>query len=241
MRTDRLPKDWILAPAIDLELKQYLLLAYLQRVEGRFSDRKLYPELHEVQAHLDDLQELHDVRESLLDSLPRTLLGIDLRDGTLVRERTEDPEVIGVITEVIGFALPRMQETLTVGEQLRHELAQCIHFAPVGLLPLDAREGYLLLRNGREALVYAYAMPIYREVAPERFYRSVVTQYVSSFSIGLATSYERIKMDLVRRRSELPNPAMFSVEADLELPRMETFMPLAKQLVYRYITSESGH
>lgn len=238
MDTRRLPKDWVLAPAIDLELKQYLLLAYLQRVEHRFSERKLYPELHDLQAHLGDLQELSDLKEQLLALLPRTVTGIDPEEGVLNYAVQDEPEVFTVIADVIGFALPRLQHALDLGEQLRQDLSMHVHFSPVGLLPLDAREGYLLLRDGSKALVYAYSLPFYREAVQERLYRSVVTQYVSTFSVGLATTYEAIKLDLVRRHCGSPHPAMFSFESDLDLPRMETLMPLAKQLVHRYITGD---
>ena len=48
-----LPRDWVCRPALDLELKQYLLLAYLQRVNARFAELKLYPYLDELLGHVE--------------------------------------------------------------------------------------------------------------------------------------------------------------------------------------------
>lgn len=46
-----LPLDWAFRPTLDVEMKHYILLGYLQRVQARFSERKLYPHLNELRAH----------------------------------------------------------------------------------------------------------------------------------------------------------------------------------------------
>ena len=114
-------------------------------------------------------------------------------------------------------------------------MAEGIHFSPVGVLPLRSHEGWLLLRSGREARVYNFAMPLLRESSEEFQYRSVVTRYVTSYTMGIACTYEYIKADLVKHHRHLPAPATFAFEADRELPYIETYMPLAKQLVYDHI------
>ena len=50
-----LPQGWAYAPSIDLELKQYTLLGYLQRIQGRFDEYKLYPHLEHIQAQVAEL------------------------------------------------------------------------------------------------------------------------------------------------------------------------------------------
>ena len=200
-----LEQDWLLAPGFDLELKQYVLLGYLQRVEARFSERKLYPHLDELWAHAKRLTQLQQHLQSTNEALG----------------------------DVIDFALPELRVMLDEGRELRRSLSSRIHFSPVGLLPIHTHEGYLLLRQGREARVYEYRVPLFHGTAEGLQYQSVRTRYLDSYQVSLANTYEHIKSDLVRRVRQLPHPATFVFEAEIGLPHIETFMPLVKQLVHQ--------
>ncbi|MBL7963842.1 MAG: hypothetical protein JNM31_08350 [Flavobacteriales bacterium] len=235
-----LDKDWIIAPALDLELKQYLVLAYLQLVKARFGEQKLYPHLEDLRSHLEHLEELRRQKEELDAALPRKLVGLDLRNNRLERAPLEDASWPALIDEVIAFALPGLQRALREGQDLKGEIAEHIRFEPVGVLPLDPRVGYLLLREGREARAYAYSVTLFRSAQDELRYHSVHTRYVTSYTVGLACHYGTIKSDLVRRNSGLPNPATFVFETDLTIPRVETFLPLAKQLMIEQVVRGPG-
>ena len=107
MAQAQLPKDWILLPAIDRELKHYTLLAYLQRVRKRFAERKLYPYLLDVADHLNDLLELQKRAEGLRATMPRDITGLDPRTGTVAYAPLPEPTgALGVIDEVIDDAVP---------------------------------------------------------------------------------------------------------------------------------------
>ena len=77
MEQSTLSQDWAFRPALDVELKHYILLGYLQRVEARFAERKLYPHLHEVRTHLDELLRVKrsksDLARAFLDCVAREL------------------------------------------------------------------------------------------------------------------------------------------------------------------------
>ncbi len=230
-----LPSDWILAPGLDLELKQYVLLGYLQRVQAQFGQHKLYPHLDELRGHLERLRALRQQRADLASLLDREVIGMDIERAEVIRARHDEHALLRVIDEVQAFAIPELRTLMGEGNDLRQELSAHIHFSPVGLLPLHAREGYLLLRQGREARVYAYHVPLVRYTAvPEPRY-PLRTNYLATFPIGLTHTYEQIKSELVRSFRELPNPATFVFETDIALPHIETFMPLAKQLVVEHL------
>ena len=225
-----LPKDWLTSTGIDRELHRYLVLSFAQRVGERFRERKLYPYLHEVKDHAADLNALlGDLAAAKV--LSHDVAGLDLERGRIVYKETSDDEWLGAIADTIGFALPRLKELLEEGDGLRRELEARIRFEPVGVLPLNTRDGYLLLREAHEARVYAYAVPLCQGGRDDLRYMSVNTRYVTSYSVSLACHYEHIKADLVRSARHLPNPATFVFESELAIPRVETYLPLAKQLV----------
>ncbi|HMC96064.1 MAG TPA: hypothetical protein VKG92_00280 [Flavobacteriales bacterium] len=220
---------------MDLESLQYTLLAYLQRVEARFKERKLYPYLDDLRAHTDELVRLRRKKEELARNIPGELLGFDPRSGMPVHERPADDQWLGAIDEVIDFAIPGLRRAWNEGSGLRQEIAGHIHFAPVGLWPLSTHEGWLLLRTGKEARVYGYTMPLLLDRTEEHAARYPLTRFVASYTLGSACTYEHIKADLIDKHRSLPNPATFVFETDLRLPHIETFMPLAKQLVYEHV------
>ena len=101
-----LPQGWAYAPSIDLELKQYTLLGYLQRIQGRFDEYKLYPYLEHIQAQVAELRQLRNDKRAWADRLHGELTGFDPSTGALIHERPLQGELLRVIDEVIAFAVP---------------------------------------------------------------------------------------------------------------------------------------
>lgn len=235
MAITSLPKDWAFAPALDAELKRYLLLAYMQWVESCFAARKLYPHLAELDGHLTELHRLRADLERMQRALGGEIAGFDASSGQVLREPPPSDPWLGVVEEVISMAIPTLQGLLRDGQALREEIAKGIQFGPIGLLPLDARAGWLLLRAGRDANVYSFELPWVSGPQADDPITRLRTRYVTTFTMGIATTFERIKGELIVRHPELPNPAVFAFETDLSLPRIETYMPVAKQLLYEVI------
>lgn len=237
--TGGLANDWAYSPAFDLELKQYTLLGYLQRVKARFAEHKLYPYLEQVRSHVHELTGLQRSKETLARGLGGTLLGFDPHTGQAVRARQPQPGLLDVVDEVIGFAVPGLMRVHEEGAQLREELFRHLRFSAIGLRPLHISEGWLLLCCGRDARAYRYSIPLLLEQQTDMSYRNVFTHYVTTYSLGVACTFDRIKSDLIERFPSMPNPATFAVETDRALPCIETFMPLAKHLVHAHVMAQA--
>lgn len=235
MANNGLPSDWVLRPAIDLELKQYTLLAYLQRVQQRFSETKLYPYLDELEAHHNELLRIQRTKGSLSESIHGDLIGFDPTTGNALYAQTQQPDMLGVIDEVIQFAIPGLRRMIANGSELRKELTSHIRFEPLGVQPLKPTEGWLFLGAGGETRVYHYAMPLLREHTEQYQYRSVVTRYHGTYPRSISNTYEHVRLALMGSRPDLPVPATFVFDSTSKIPYIETFMPLAKQLVYEHI------
>lgn len=241
MKTDlfsqQLPLDWAIRPVFDAELKEYLLLAYLQRVQARFNEHKLYPHLGELRLHLDELTRLRTRKEELQRELHGPLLGFDPHTGNALYEPPTENAELGVISAVVDMAVPGIQRTIAKGEDLRQELQARMRLEPIGVHPLNLSEGWLLVRDGSDARVYNYSIPLVQgSVSPEP-HRSVITRYVTTCTVSLSNTYEHIRAGLLALRRDLPNAATFVLEAPKDIPFLETRIPLARLLIHSMFTS----
>ncbi|MBK7945220.1 MAG: hypothetical protein IPJ85_07920 [Flavobacteriales bacterium] len=235
MDSMRLPLDWAFRPALDLELKQYILLAYLQRVRARFGEQKLYPHLDELKAHLLELDRMRAEKEKWSRELGNRLLGFNRATGAAMHEPVPQDGWLDLVDEVIDWSVPGLQRALMHGMQLREEVARRITFMPVGLLPLDPSNGWLLLRSGSDARAYAYWLSPIQAPVDQLQAARLRTRYIASYSVNLACTYDWIKSDLVRTHRIMPNPAVFAFETEKGIPCIETFLPLAKHLIYEQV------
>jgi len=56
----------------------------------------------------------------------------------------------------------------------------------------------------------------------------------------MVNTYENIKSELIRHKKELPNPAVYSIETELNYPVEETLLPVAKRSLVRYISNKAA-
>lgn len=229
----------IITHVMDEELEVYRLLAYLQRVDAHYRDHKLYPVLEELGLRIGQLRTLQERASELEARLGGELVGLDLARMELLRRKPAGPAEWAQVQRSVERALAALVEAHGRGHELRQELGGHVHMAPVGVVPLDVREGWLLLRQRNEALAYAYVLPLVREVPPPDRYRYVRTRYFATWTLSLSTTYEHIKAELARV-GPMPNPATFVFESDITLPRIETFLPLAKRITYEVVSAAAG-
>ena len=234
-----LEKNWVSEPEFDVELKEYLLLGYLKRVEVKFEQLRLYPYLDDIRIHLEDLYALKDeqlVWERILSS---DLIGLDIDNWSLkyLKPRLKEEDILEVINDIIDMAIPEMEKAWEKGQELKEDLLDSINITPVGLIPLNTNEGYILIRSWAETKVYAFNMHLFLEENDDDQYRSLITKYLHTFVNTPSNTPERIKAQLVRANPGLPNPATFLFRTESNIPHIESLMPLAKQLAYNYIMS----
>ena len=227
-----LPSDWMLIPSFDLEYKQYVLLAYLQRVRARFAEQKLFPHLPEVKEHLDAALELQQRKEAIARSLHGELKGFDPATGNAVHSTPANPWPLELVDRLIAFTLPGMRRLLEEGHTLWEDLCGSIRKIPIGVQPVEPVEGWLLLRKGSEARIYTYSTPWVRSSTGGHEGRCITTHFLATTTVGLHRPYEMIRNELIRRPDAPAMPATYAFEASVELPFVETFLPLAKQLIY---------
>ena len=179
-----------------------------------------------------------DLKQVLQQFFPKRLSKIDQERLQLLYERmVEDEEIMLQLEEIIQYAISRLGPTIRSGADIYEFVEERLSITPVGLIPLDNQEGYLFLSNGasRHTRVYQYRLSIFAK--HDEKYRAIKTEFLETRRRSIAHTYEHMKADLLRARTQLPNPAVYCVETELTYPLEETLLPIAKRRLVRYITN----
>jgi hypothetical protein len=133
-----------------------------------------------------------------------------------------------------------MKGAISNGTEIYEFVEGKLSIYPVGIIPLDNKEGYFFLSEGSYAQthVYQYRLSFF-EKHDER-YRSMRTEYINTWQRNIVNSYDHIKAELIRIKAELPNPAVYSIETELRFPVEETLLPVAKRTLVRYISTQAA-
>jgi hypothetical protein len=234
----QLSETWFAEGYIDFELKKYTLLSYLQQINKYFNENKLYPQLADVIFHYNNLVAFKENKKFLQEHFPKKLTGFQIEKlQTLYQQMIEDDELMKELEDIITYSADEMKTTISNGTEIYEFVEDKLSIAPVGLIPLDIQEGYFFLSagNSKSTRVYHYRLSIFEK--HDEKYRSIKTAFLEMLQRNLVNTYENIKYDLIRQRTQLTNPAVYSIETDLSFPVEETLLPIAKRCLVKYIST----
>ncbi len=148
-----------------------------------------------------------------------------------------DDELMQELEEIIQYASNRMKYTITSGTEIYEFVEDKLNIYPIGLVPIESNEGYFFLSSGEQLTtrIYRYRLNII-EKQQER-YRTMKTEYMGDYRRSFVNTYEGVKLNLIKEHKDLPNPAVYTIETELQFPIDETLLPIAKRSLVRYIMS----
>ncbi|RYF85039.1 MAG: hypothetical protein EON98_07645 [Chitinophagaceae bacterium] len=237
----QLSETWFAEGFIDFELKKYTLLSYLQQINQYFDANKLYPQLSDLIFHYNNIVAFRENKKYLQEHFPKKLTGIQIEKlQVLYEQMIEDNELMQELEDIIHFSAGKMKTTISNGTEIYEFVEENLTITPIGILPLDIQEGYFFLSagNNKATRVYQYRLSIF-EKHNENF-RAIKTSYIEMMQRSMVNTYENIKYDLIKTRSDLPNPAVYSIETELSFPVEETLLPIAKRSLVKFISQASA-
>jgi hypothetical protein len=232
----KLHDDWLTEGIFDFEYKKYVLLDYLQHINGEFTSNRLYPSLQDLKLHLETCTLLQSNKNAIRNSFPKTLKGLDMSAAKLVYEDTlHDDVYLSELNYILDFAIPRFSKAMNEGVDRLSEVGENIKISPVGIVPLRTEEGYLFFLNSYERMVtiFRYQLALYNEMR-ERYLKTVL---IDSVRTSIGTTIEQIKIDLTRKFQAWPNPATYVVESKYDYPLEETLLPVVQRLMVKQMNA----
>ena len=236
-----LSETWFAEGYIDFELKKYTLLAYLKEINKYFHESKLYPQLSDIIFHFNNLIAFRENKKFLQEHFPKKLTGIQMEKLQMLYEQMiEDNELMQELEDIINYSASEMKGTINNGVEIYEIVEDKIIINPIGIIPLDTKEGYFFLNttSQKQTLVYHYRLSFFEK--HDEKYRSMKTAYVNSWDKNFVNTFENIKSELIRYRHQLPNPAVYSIQIELGFPVEETLLPVAKRSLVKFITATAA-
>ena len=234
--SDGTNENWLTEGLLDAEYKEYVLLAWLQKIHADLKGVKLYPALAAV---IRKHRELMLIQEGLDKGREKgPVEGIDFARMQLLRRRMDGNQaLIQYLEELIQRSLPHLTATMNEGKNLYDMIDSRMEFSPIGVQPLHLREGYLLVTHGklsgRKLMAYRYTQS--RIERGGDAFLELSLKCVDSRPFSPAETAESVKWSLIRRYSDLPQPATFHVHTDWSVPVEPTLLPLARRRLLKEI------
>ena len=232
----KLNKDWLTDGLIDFEYKKYVILAYLQDIKKHFDRTRLYPFLEDLIFHYRNLQSIKQNKEIAEKTFPKELSKADLEKLKLSYKKVlKDDEVMQEIETIMEYALEKFDNVIKEGVEIYEFVEDNIKIEPVGIIPLYADEGYIMMTHSheKELHIYKYICTVFQNSTEAL--RGIHLKLMDIIEKSIFNTYENIKLSLSKTYRELPNPATFHLHSSLSFPIQETLLPVSKRAFVRYL------
>jgi len=223
----------------DVEATQYRILAALATQRKGFRQNSLYPALGELIELSGILETIRQNREQYRSSLPRTLTGVDLEHKRLLFDAVPaDEQAVERTFQLLTWAIPFLKELTDEGVAMFEFVHQNLTLDPVGIMPLYQDEGYVFVPNHRQNIIHVLKYELSLFSAESEQYRAMRTVEIEAHvRSSILETPEDLKLSLMELHREMPNPATFLMDTDLDFPFDETILPVAKRKLMRHLIS----
>lgn len=235
---ETLKPTWLTDGWIDFEYKKYMLLAYLKKASEAFGRVELYPTLSDLIFHYRNLLQLKENKRLLASSFPKELTSTGIKTLELTYKRmVEDDDLMKELESILEYSIPRIKSSVEEGSEVYEQIESHCEILPVGLIPLYTHAGYMFIAQppAADTDIYAYQITMFDHDNS----RGLHTRFLTRETRSLSNTYERMKMELVRSFTDMPNPCVYVVESKLKVPQEPTLLPIAKRLLIKHLAKEA--
>jgi hypothetical protein len=223
----------------DWEINQFKILGGIKEYRADFNRKKLYPSLANLIKLSSILEEILKQKGSMERSFPKELKGFDLINQRIVFESLDElsPD-LEFLFKLVDWAYPLVNKAIEEGTIVYDFVEKNMIIEQVGILPLYKEEGYFMVKDNiaSELQVHRYECSLFS--SGKEKYRALKTELIKTTKeYFIERTPEAIKHELIKENKDLPNPATFICETDLDFPFAETVFPIAKRKLMSQLAS----
>ena len=121
---DIIPITWYIESPIDFEHKQYVLLSYLQIVDGSFIDKKLSPHLLHMERMINEMTNFRKSFSNMKMRFDKERYMFFEDNSKLDGEKNE---LLEELIEIVDFSLPQVVTRINLGKSILHKNRQILY------------------------------------------------------------------------------------------------------------------
>ncbi|MBL7998170.1 MAG: hypothetical protein JNL32_05975 [Candidatus Kapabacteria bacterium] len=223
--------DYFTAPVDDAEKRQYDILGALQQRRSELSRTRLYPVIAELIELRETLQLLIEQKGKVDAAIPKQLTDVDWESKQLTyTQQHSDPQNLEKMFDLIEWSLPFLDAVIDEGKVLYDFVDENIILEDVGIVPMYTNEGYFFVPEHRSHIIHVLRYELSMLMSDGQHYRAMRTNEIEQVEEGgIIRTPEAIKLHIISTHRELPNPATFVCETELDFPYYETILPVVKR------------
>ena len=218
----------------DEEKARYLIQAELAAIRDHLRRRRLYPHLSRLVALRKLLVEIRTRFDELTAGLPDAMTAIDWESAEIRHQARFVPEGgLGAMHRLVVWVMPRLDELIEEGAAVHEFVESNMSLQQVGILPEYRQEGYMIIPDNRREHLNVFRFGVGLLPGGGATYKALKTRFLEGRKIrgGALPTLNAIKLDLIRRERELPNPATYFADTQLDFSFHQTILPVARRLL----------
>lgn len=224
----------------DMELAKYKFLAALNRTVESLHRSRLYPSFEELIDLVNGLNYLISSKTYLDASARRKI--IEYNDFGEPETDTDSvypqDNITKSLFDFIDWSMPKLNEALNEARAIYDFVNSNMKLEEVGICPLYENEGYFILPDPVKKTINIYRFKFSNIISAEIPLTAVKTILLETKANPKnEMKPERIKLELLEKYRDLPNPATFNVVTELDFPYDETILPVAKHKLVKLIAA----
>lgn len=234
----QLDPSWVYQDPIDFEHKKYTLLAYLQKLDKRFDELKIYPDFVELSLHLANLQSIS--KENTILTINKNFSSMD--DEILFKEliplrppKLEDNQQ-KEIDKTVKYSGQKIYEAFNVAKSLWNIVHESIsvHIRKNKNRIEDGR-GYIYYfkKNDGTTLIWEY------EIKKDKVHNETNKTFLNFIYSG--ETLDKTFIQIIEEKSTwnktdfFKDIPVFEAKCDQIFPLNETFVPMMKRALMAYV------
>jgi hypothetical protein len=232
-----LSENWLTEDLIDFEYKKYVVLDYIQKVESHFKEQKLYPDFAELIGHYKNLILLKNNTINLESKFKKSISSIDYTNLQLKYTSAINDDSLVELKKIVAFCEPLFEIELGKGKTIFDFAEQHIVADHIGILPIYKTEGYFVLQPYLSKSISVYSYEFSKINLLQQDVYGLQCAHYSTHTLSLDRTLDKLKLEIIEGNPLLPNPAVYLFKAKAALPNEETFLPIAKRLLYKKLAT----
>lgn len=144
---------WFLLPPIDMEHKYYILMDFLQSVEGDLERKKYSDQIQKINRIYNDLKSFQGFKK-LSD---KTIKGMTQEEIQKIKDLTVNISDFEEVQNILGNSLEVLEKFISKINPYIQEIEKSLEFKILNDKTLTSDRGYMIIRNNKNKKIKIYS------------------------------------------------------------------------------------